>query len=1201
MRSAEEIEQVVVANVQGLPVLIKDVAEVGIGGAIRYGALTVDGKGEAVGGMVMMLKGGNSNAVIDHVKVRVAEIQKSMPEGVTIVPYHDRSELVKKTTSTVAGNLVEGGLIVIFILVLFLGNWRGGLIVASTIPLSLLFAFMMMRAFGVWANLMSLGAIDFGIIVDGAVIIVESAVFMMHKRILGGHALNRKDRDEVASEASGKMMNSAFFGQLIILIVFLPILALEGVEGKMFQPMALTFGFAIIGAMLLCLTYVPMIAATFLNARVNEKPGFGDKVVSRLENSFKPLLEKVLDHGKQFLAVCVVALALAVGVFSQMGGEFIPQLDEGDFAFHVIAKPGSALSETVDATTRVEQLVMKNFPEVKHVVSRIGVADVPTDPMPMDVADVIVNLQPEELWREGMTKHQLVEEVEALVKTVPGINFEFTQPIEMRFNELLTGVREDIAVKIYGDDLEVLARIARETGQLINGIEGIGDLKVEATTGQPQLNVKYKRELLAKYGASVAEVNQAIRTAFAGGVAGTIFQGERRFDLVVRLAEENRNDLEDLKHLFVRLDSGAKVPLQELAEITFEPGPMQISRDDTNRRTYVGINVRGRDVESLVNEIQEKLDAELKMPPGYFIRYGGAFENLERAKERLQVLVPVVLVLIFVLVYFALGSVKKTIMIYMAIPMATIGGVVSLWLRGMPFSISAGVGFIVLFGVAVLNGLVLIHGLDELEELPLRERILQGTTRRLRPILLTASTDILGFLPMALSNGAGAEVQRPLATVVIGGLFTACLLTLFVLPILYQFVHKDEHSKVVEVPPKAVMATLLLMVMPFFGKAQDQKQELSLEEALDRAYKNYPIMQQAGLNIEQQQALKKTAFNFGTTQLTTGGEEIGENGRGVYTPFMINQQNIDIFSMSAKSKYYKKAINAAEVEQQLQWQDLKRWVSQDWVRSSVDYARLQWVNRFMDINNDFERRAKMLYETEATNKLAYLAAQNKMQMLKNQQIQVEKEYQEQLAALQQWMMSDTLFTVAQAPEQFLSEVDADSVLLQQHPLIQYYEQQTMLAKQSVKVEQANYLPKLSVQYGWQTVEGQSGFYQWQGGITLPLVFNAQKGRVKAAKKVAERTEAVQQEQLARLQGRLNQSKINFEKWQLSVSNYRQSLLPVAEEQIQAAQLAYEVGEIDYVTFIQNLDNAMQAYQAYYQALEQLLLAQIDLEYLLVTL
>ena len=642
-RSIQDIENIVVKNVNGLPISIKDVAKVQFGSAVRYGTLTQNGEGEVVGGLVMMLKGANSNDVIVRVKERMAEIQKSLPEGVIIEPLLDRSKLIAKTTGTVTENLMIGALIVIFVLVFLLGNWRGGLVVASTIPLSLLFAFIMMHYFGVWANLMSLGAIDFGIIIDGAVIIVESTVFMLHGIILKKQNITAKVRDDVAYKSSSKMMNSAFFGQLIILIVFIPILALEGVEGKMFKPMALTFMFAMIGVMILCLTYVPMMSAWFIRTGTKNKTSWGDKFVIWLENIYEPILGKALKKGKWILGSAVVLLGLAVFTFSRMGGEFVPQLDEGDIAFHAILKPGSSLTEMIETTTKIERVVKKKFPEVQKIVSRIGVAEVPTDPMPMDLADIFVILAPKDEWVTTDSKDELVEMMKEELEKIPGVNYEFTQPIEMRFNELLEGVREDIAIKLYGEDINTLATKAEEISKIIAGTKGIGDMRVEATTGLPQMTVRYNRHKLAQYGVNVKDLNTVIQSAFAGGKAGVIFEGEKRFDLVVRLDEQHRKSIDDLKNLYVNLPNGSQIPLKEVANISYQPGPMQISRDNTNRRTYVGINVRGRDIKSLVEEIQQKLDAQLELPPGYYIRYGGAFENLERASERLKIVVPIAL------------------------------------------------------------------------------------------------------------------------------------------------------------------------------------------------------------------------------------------------------------------------------------------------------------------------------------------------------------------------------------------------------------------------------------------------------------------------------------------------------------------------------------------------------------------------------
>ncbi len=810
-RSLDDLRSIVVKTINGMPVLIRDVAEeVKYGSQVRYGALTQDGK-ESVGGQVLMLKGENPNSVIKNVEKRITEIQKSLPKGVRIEPFLSRSSLIERTTSTVTKNLVEGALIVIFVLVVLLGSLRGGLITASIIPLSLLFAFILMKQFGVWANLMSLGAIDFGIIVDGAVIIVEGVVHIIEKKMrTAKSAFTAGQMDEISYEASSSVMNSAFFGQLIILIVFSPILFLTGVEGKMFRPMAYTFGFAVLGAIILCLTYVPAISALLLKPTSSENKNIfarieraiqklSDKIMSGIYGVYKPLLEKALDFRKMVIGLAILLFISALFIFSRMGGEFIPKLDEGDIAMQALIKPGSSLTESIEVSKKLENIVLENFPEVKTMIARIGVAEIPTDPMPMDIADTYIILEKDESkWVSASSKAELIEKIREKIAVIPGVNYVFTQPVELRFNELLTGVREDVAIKLYGEDLTVLADKANEMAAIISKVQGAADVRVEATSGLPQMTVQYNRAKLAQYGLDITKLNQYVSSAFSGASAGVIFEGERRFDLVIRLSQKYRVDINSLMNLYVDLPNGAQVPLKEVAEISYQPGPMQISRDNTYRRIYVGVNVRGRDVETMVNEIQQKLDAQLDLPPGYYITYGGSFENLQRAKQRLQIVVPIALALIFILLYFALQSVSQSVMIYMAVPLAAIGGIYALMLRGMPFSISAGVGFVVLFGVAVLNGLVLISRLNDLKSeglADIKERIYTATLERIRPILLTATAAIMGFMPMAISASAGAEVQRPLATVVIGGLITATLLTLVVVPVLYYFLESRQQAK----------------------------------------------------------------------------------------------------------------------------------------------------------------------------------------------------------------------------------------------------------------------------------------------------------------------------------------------------------------------------------------------------------------------
>ncbi len=794
--SIEDINKIVVKNQNGIPILIRDIAKVQIGSSIRYGAVTKDGNGEEVSGMVMMLKGENSGEVVKRVKEKMEQIKKSLPEGVSIEPFMDRTKLVDKAIKTVETNLIEGALIVIFILVLLLGNWRAGLVVASVIPLALLFAISMMKLFGVSGNLMSLGAIDFGIIVDGAVIIVEAIIHRLQVR--KKETLTSDQMNEEVYQASAKIRSSAAFGEIIILIVYLPILALVGIEGKMFSPMAQTVSFAILGAFILSLTYVPMMSALVLKKETGHKRNSSDKIIEGITRFYTPILNKALQIKGIVLASAFGLFLISLFVFNTLGGEFIPTLDEGDIATHLIIASGSSLSQEIEATTKAEKILKAKFPEIKMVVTKIGSAEIPTDPMPIEAGDMIILLKDKKEWTSAKTKEELMAKMEEALEDIPGATTEFSQPIQMRFNELMTGIRSDVAVKIFGDDIDMLVSKGDEVMQLIQGVEGVSDAKLERVAGLPQITVRYNKDKLALYGLNIGDLNRVIRIGFAGEAAGSVYEGEKRFDLVVRLEADSRQDISNLKSLFVTLPSGNQIPLEQVADIKYEDGPMQISREDGKRRIVVGFNVRGKDVKGVVEQIQAKLDKNLKLPEGYYTTYGGQFENLTEANERLMIAVPIALGLIFILLYFTFNSIKQSLLIFTAIPLSAIGGIFALWLRGMPFSISAGVGFIALFGVSVLNGIVLIAYFNQLKKEGVNdiyERIKEGTKVRLRPVILTASVASLGFLPMALSSSAGAEVQKPLATVVIGGLLTATILTLIILPILYYYFEKGFKRK----------------------------------------------------------------------------------------------------------------------------------------------------------------------------------------------------------------------------------------------------------------------------------------------------------------------------------------------------------------------------------------------------------------------
>ena len=805
-KSASDIADIAVKTVGPTPITVGDVAEVQEGHATRFGAVTRNGEGEVVAGIAIMLKGENFQEVIKNVKERIAQIQKSLPEGVVIEPFIDRTNLVNRVEGTIARNLVEGGLIVIFVLVLFLGNWRAGLVVASVIPLSMLFAFGMMKAFGIDGNLMSLGAIDFGMIVDSAVIIVEAVVTHINtghfsepavrtaylaQASAGGSApfrLSRRQMDEEVHFSASRIRQSAAFGEIIIMIVYIPLMTLTGIEGKMFRPMALTVFFAILGAFILSLTYVPMASSLLLSRSVHTRRTLADRIMGRLQAWYRPALQYALRQSKNVITAAVALFCVSAVAFKYLGGEFIPSLEEGDFAVEMSMAQGTSLTQMVETCTKAEKLLKAEFPEIKQVVSRIGSAEIPTDPMPVERADIMVALKPRSEWTSAKQPAELREKMAATLHDIPGLEAEVSQPIQMRNNELLTGIKQDVAIKIFGDNLATLSAQAQKAARLISGVRGVSGVQVEQVQGLPQIQISYDHARMAQYGISVADVNAVVETTFAGATAGAVYEGERKFDIVVRLDGGARN-AETLARLAVPTPQGGIVPLGEIASISYKPAPAQVSHEDGARRIYVGFNVKGRDVQSTVNEIQKRLDSSLRLPEGYYYTYGGEFQNLQSAVSRLMVVVPVALIVILLLLYATVKSVRESLFVFSAIPLAAVGGVWALWMRGMPFSISAGVGFIALFGVAVLNGIVLIGQMNQLERDGVSdtvERVTRSCMVRLRPVLMTALVASMGFLPMALSHGDGAEVQRPLATVVIGGLVTSTLLTLLVLPAVYK-------------------------------------------------------------------------------------------------------------------------------------------------------------------------------------------------------------------------------------------------------------------------------------------------------------------------------------------------------------------------------------------------------------------------------
>lgn len=1199
--SLEDIENIVVVNRDATPVYIKDISNVGFGHATRFGAITANGEGEKVLGQVMMLKGADAKKTIDAVKARVTEIQSSLPPGIRINAFLERSELINKTTFTIAENLILGCLIVILVVVLLLGNLRSGLVVASIIPLCLLFALSLMYIFGVDANLMSLGAIDFGIIIDGAVIIVEFIAFKITSERAQLLSLPKEERqnlvDNITYHGSTKMMRSAVFGQLIIIIVFIPILSLANVEGKMFRPMALVFCFALIGAMILCFTYVPVVASMFIKPTDPNKKNISTRLISFLERVYKVVIIWVLKK-KAIVLSFAVALLIGVGLmFTQMGGEFVPTLDEGDFVIQPVLKTGTSLSKTIEMTTKMEQ-ILKTFPEVDQIVSRIGAAEVPTDPMSMEESDVIIKLRPKSEWVSANSKDELADKFKEALSKIPGIEYEFTQPIEMRFNELITGVRADLAIKIFGEDLDVLYRKAMEVQKAIEGVEGAADIIVEKVAGLPQMSVIFNRQKIAKYGLNVEDLNKVITMGFAGAPTGTVFEGEKQFDLVVRFDKEHRKDIEDIESASILLPNGNKLPLSEFADISYTKGPAKISRDDTKRRIVIGVNVRNRDLESVVNDVQKIIKSEIKFPVGYSVEYGGQFENLRTAKARLMVAVPIALVLIFVLLYFAFSSVKEALMIYSAIPLSAVGGVLFLYMRGLPFSISAGVGFIALFGIAVLNGIVLIEEFKELKAHgvhDINKRIIMGTQQRLRPVLLTAAAAALGFLPMAISTSAGAEVQRPLATVVVGGLVTATILTLLVLPVLYAIFDRKGHT-----PKKKkksiVIPFIALLVLPLAGQAQNT--QISLEEGIKIALENNKDLKASAARVQQNQQLVKTAFDLGKTEVYYNFDQnnVAENGLPLNV-WGISQSFQFPTVYGAQKRVLESEVNLSKQQFVLQEKLVIKEVSKAY------FDILYWQNvvekyTYLDsLYNQFAFAANRKYEAGETNYLEKLTADTKQKgiglILKQSQENIHKSY----LLLYQWLQSDSTYSITnvEMPRLQLTQFDTAN-----HPGIKYYEEAQKMTANSISLEKQSLLPDLQLGIFQGTNNGTDA--KWytgvQAGVAIPLFFGANKARINAAQTemiiIENKYENYQTQLVANYQSLLSDVK----KYQDAILYYDKTGKLLASELFSTASKAFANGEIDFLQFVQLLENALSIEINYLENLHQFNLSILEANYLM---
>ncbi|MFD0701427.1 CusA/CzcA family heavy metal efflux RND transporter [Myroides pelagicus] len=1206
VKSLVDIEKIVVKTNNGTPVLIRDVADVRIGSSIRYGAVTKDGKGEDVSGMVMMLKDSNTQEVVKAVKERMTQIEKTLPEGVTIEPFIDRTKLIDKTVSTIQTNLIEGALIVVFVLVLLLGNWRAGLIVASVIPLALLFAISMMKLFGVSGNLMSLGAIDFGLIVDGAVIIVEAIVHRLHAG--KNRKLTQKQMNEEVYTAASKIRTSASFGEIIILIVYLPILALTGIEGKMFGPMAMTVSFAILGAFILSLTYVPMVSALFLSKQAGkEKPNFSDKIIDKLYSWYKPLLESAFKVKRLVLLIAFGLFAFAVFVFGRMGGEFIPTLDEGDLATHLIISSGSSLSQQIETTTRAEQILKDRFPEVKMVISKIGSAEIPTDPMPMEAADVIIILKEKDQWTSAKTKEELIGLMEEALEEIPGAGTEFSQPIQMRFNELMTGVRSDVAIKIFGEDLDRLASIGDEINAIVSKVPGVASTKLERVTGLPQISIKYDPNKLALYGLKVSDISQIVRAGFAGEKAGSVYEGEKRFDLVVRLNQGDRGDIEDIKNVFIPLTNGQQIPLGQVASVDYEDGPQQISREDGKRRIVLGFNVRERDVKSVVSDIQALLDKKVKLPEGYYITYGGQFENLVEATNRLMIAVPIALALIFVLLYFTFKSVKQSLMIFTAIPLSAIGGVAALWLRDMPFSISAGVGFIALFGVAVLNGIVLIGQFNQLknEGMELYDRIIEGTKIRLRPVLLTAMVASLGFLPMALSTSAGAEVQKPLATVVIGGLITATFLTLIVLPIIYYY---EERGLGLGKRSKAAIASVILLLVSVGMQAQ-QVRELTLEQALALSKANNKGVKAAELNTKAKKQMVGSYLDLAKTDITTG---FGYLDTKENTDINLSiTQSFSPFTYGKKKQVLNKAYETAVLEQQTMVNNTDYAVRQAWENLLYGLSKEVLLTEQASLLKDFSKSAKLRYQTGETTLMESNVASAKEQELRVMITQNRTLINNETSKLKALLNLEEDF-VPVNPSIVYDKHDADmSFDLHLNNTIELAQNNVETIEANRKLEKSTLLPDLSVGYNIKsnsaTIIGTNGEPFSYGkqlrvpsftvGISIPIFFGSQSAKIRAKKYEVQQAMA-QKEYLYKQLEEAVQQQLDIIKAQEQVIDYYQdNALKNAGLIKDHAMKSYNNGDISYVEYIQSVETALTIQMNYLDAVLQYNISHNTLHYL----
>lgn len=1189
----KDIEQIVVANRNGIPIHISDIGAVRFGAPKRFGAMTMDGEGECVGGIAMMLKGANANVVTGELEKRVEKIQKILPEGVSIEPYLNRSALVNRNISTVIHNLIEGAIIVFIVLIIFLGNVRAGLIVASVIPLAMLFAFIMMRLFNVSANLMSLGAIDFGIVVDGSIVILEGILAHLYGRQFRGRTLSAEEMDTEVEKGASGVVRSATFAVFIILIVFFPLLTLTGIEGKYFTPMAKTLVFCIIGALLLSLTYVPMMASLFLKHHIVTKPTFADRFFERLNELYSKALHVCLKFKWGTVAAAFAALAFSLFLFTRLGAEFIPTLDEGDFAMQMTLPAGSSLSESIAVSDEAEKVLKEKFPEIKHVVAKIGTAEVPTDPMAVEDADVMIIMKPFKEWTSASSRAEMVEKMkEALEPLSERAEFNFSQPIQLRFNELMTGAKADIAVKLYGEDTHELYEKAKEAAKYVEQVPGASDVIVEQTMGLPQLVVKYNRGKIARYGINIEELNTIIRTAYAGEASGVVFENERRFDLVVRLDQEKVADL-NLDKLFVRSGEGIQIPVSEVATIDLVNGPLQINRDATKRRIVIGVNVRGADIQQVVQEIQKTLDRNIKLKPGYYFDYGGQFENLQNAINTLLIVVPVALMLILLLLFFAFKNVTYTLVVFSTVPLSLIGGILALWLRGLPFSISAGVGFIALFGVAVLNGILMINHFNDIHKqtmypLSTNRVIARGTPHLLRPVFLTGLVASLGFVPMAVATSAGAEVQRPLATVVIGGLIVSTVLTLLVIPVFYKIVGSAAVWKRAY-SGKKFFFLLLLALLPIPMKAQ---QVVTLEQAIELAKQNHPRLKTAAAAVRQAKAgrgevleLAPTEFGYSWGQLN--GEikkdkqwEVNQNLGSLLTPFY---KNVLVNRQIATGTFYHRIVEKEVVAE----------VKRAWAYYLYAYNLRSLYNDQNQWAEELQRIGELRYQQGEITLLEKNMAATMAADLKNRLFQSQEEEKLALARLN-WACyaGQPIVPADTALVQFPADIETPTY---SEAHLKYFQSQAGEAKAQLNVERSRFFPELSLGYVRQDILPLKGLNSWMVGVSFPIYFLPRHSKVKQAKATAFIARAEAEANTRNLYNKVSEAIANLRRQSESLHYYTSSALKEADELMKVAALQLRHSETDITEFIQAVNVARDIRRGYIETVYQYNIAALEYE------